>query len=109
MLRHLGFTVVCLLVFTLSASAQQLQEDVIYLRDGSIVRGVIIDNNAEVKIRLRGGVIRVIKVADISKLSKQTKELPMQPPATVVIKNEKSPKVARLWSCLFPGGGTNLQ
>lgn len=70
MLRSL---VPALLIFT-SLSFASTQEDVIYKKDGSILRGTLIEQNFETgtyKIEIHGGSVFVIQQSDISKITKE--------------------------------------
>lgn len=57
---------------TLAAAAQQL-EDVVYLHNGSVIRGVIIEQvpNVSIKIETRDGNIFVYKMEEIAKFTKE--------------------------------------
>jgi len=58
---------------TYSSFAQQQLEDVIYLKDGSIYRGVIIEEvpGQNRKIRIMGGSVVSVQEADIQKVAKE--------------------------------------
>ena len=104
MLRYI--TIVCVLVFALVsyASAQQYQ-DVVYLKNGSIIRGIIIEQipGDSLKIQTTGGSIFVFKMSEVLKIAKEsTKESSMMQTA---LKNEKSPGLALLCSFLIVGAG----
>jgi len=66
----LGLALVCFLVT--SAIAQQMQ-DVVYLKNGSIIRGMIVEQipNISVKIQTKDGSVFVCKVEDIEKITKE--------------------------------------
>lgn len=102
MLRNFVFAAVCLLVFAVGVSAQQFQEDVVYLKDGSVIRGVIVYQVSDepLKIRIQGGSVLVIDRADVLNI---VKEVPMQSP--MVLKPEKDPAVAFMLSFLIIGTG----
>ncbi len=93
--------VVCLLTFVVASyvSAQQIfvYEDVVYLKDGSVVQGIIIEHNIgeSLKIQTQGGSVAILKAADVLNRTK----LP------VMIYKEKNPSLAFAFSCLVPGGG----
>ena len=93
---------VCSLTFVVvsHASAQQFHQDVVYLKDGSIVRGIIIEHNIgeSLKIQTQGGSVVALKMANVLKI---TKELPVAP----VIYKEKSPGIAFVCSVLMVGAG----
>ena len=94
--------IVCVLVFALvsHASAQQYQ-DVVYLRNGSIIRGVIIEQipGDSLKIQTRGGSIFVHRMSDILKIAKEPTMI------QTALRNEKSPGAAVALSLLIPGAG----
>lgn len=96
----------CLLVIVASVAtghAQTMMQDVVYLKDGSVVRGIIIEQvpGVSVKIRTADGNIFVYQIENIEKL---TKEKPYGAPAGD-LRGEKSPGVAWLLSFLVPGVG----
>jgi hypothetical protein len=66
---------VCTLLFLFSFSlfAQNNMEDVIYLKNGSIYRGMIIEQvpNTSYKIQIAGGSVFTVAVADITKITKE--------------------------------------
>ena len=64
-----------LLALPFTASAQQGLEDVIYLKDGSIYRGIIIETvpNQSYKIRSRDGNVFAVTVDEVQKLTKEAK------------------------------------
>jgi sRNA-binding regulator protein Hfq len=84
-----------------TAFAQQSNQDVVYLKNGSVIRGVITEQvpNTSVKIRTTDGNQFVYAIADVSKM---TKEAPLHPSV--------EPKTKSTWgafglSFLFPGLG----
>lgn len=62
--------------FLLTAGIVQAQqmEDVIYLKDGSIYRGMIIEQvpNQSLKIQIMGGSVIAISINDVSKMTKES-------------------------------------
>lgn len=94
--------IVCVLVFALvsHASAQQYQ-DVVYLRNGSIIRGVIIEQipGDSLKIQTRGGSVFVHRMSDVLKIAKEPTMI------QTALRNEKSPGAAVALSLLVPGAG----
>ena len=92
---------VTLLLGVSSVFAQQSSQDVVYLKNGSVIRGVITEQvpNTSVKIRTTDGNQFVYAIADVSKM---TKEAPLHPAV--------QPKTKSTWgafglSFLFPGLG----
>jgi hypothetical protein len=78
--------------------AQQQMDDVLYLKDGSVVRGQIIEQvpNVSIKIQTRDGSIFTHRIEDIEKVLKEP-----SPNAG----KRKSPAMACLLSLLIPGTG----
>lgn len=64
---------VILLLTTVSLWAQQTQEDVVYLENGSIIRGKVLEYNpkGEIKIEITGGSILVYDASQVVKMEKQ--------------------------------------
>ena len=64
-----------MLALPFAAFAQQGLEDVIYLKDGSIYRGIIIETvpNQSYKIRSRDGNVFAVTVDEIEKLTKESR------------------------------------
>tara|TARA_R110000868_G_scaffold356554_2_gene618022 strand:- start:589 stop:1440 length:852 start_codon:yes stop_codon:yes gene_type:complete len=65
-----------LLLFPLSLMAQNGMQDVIYLKDGSIYKGVIIETvpNVSYKIKSAGGNVFAVKIEEVEKITKEEKE-----------------------------------
>ena len=63
------------ILLSLAASAQADREDVIYLKNGSIYRGTIIEQipGVSYKIEIAGGSVIVIKAEDVEKITKEAK------------------------------------
>ena len=70
-MKKLILLVAILLPFGLCA--QQQLEDVVYLKDGSIYRGVIIEQvpNESLKIQIMGGSIIAVPMTNVSKMTKE--------------------------------------
>lgn len=93
-----AFTIFFVVVLPVSA---QMLEDVIYLKDGSVIRGTIIEHILEQSITIRtiGGSQFTYTMDRITKLAKE-------PAITMpTIKKEKSPGVAAILSFLVLGTG----
>lgn len=75
-MKHLFLTLCAIVCFVLSAHAQNY-EDVVYLKNGSIIRGIIVEQvpNESIKIETRDGNLFFYRIDDIQKM---TKELPYQ-------------------------------
>jgi hypothetical protein len=82
--------------------AQTNYQDVIYLKNGSIIKGMIIENmpGATVKLQTADGNLFVYNYTDIEKFGKEAVVAKAS-----VIKSEKNPAVSCLLSFLLPGGG----
>ena len=83
------------------ALAQQITEDVVYLKDGSIIRGIIVEQipNKSLRIRTQGGVEIKFKMSDVLQI---TKALPM---SQLGSSKEKSSLTAFTLSALCFGYG----
>ncbi|PCJ89501.1 MAG: hypothetical protein COA57_01860 [Flavobacteriales bacterium] len=68
--------------------AQQTERDVVYLKNGSIIKGKIIEMELDgnIKIETMGGSIFVYKMEEVKKIAKESVE--MQPPQTNIAKEE---------------------
>jgi hypothetical protein len=90
----------CLLGQTAMA---QTGDDVVYLKDGSVIKGTIIEQvpNATIKIQTKDGSIFVIKYDEIEKIVKE--QGISEPQKTGG--NPKNPGVAFVLSWLVPGSG----
>ena len=71
-MKHLLLLTILLLPFGLFA--QQQFEDVVYLNNGSVYRGVIIEQvpGVSLKIQIMGGSIVAVAMNDVAKLTKET-------------------------------------
>lgn len=112
LMRHCILMVGCFMAigFLTEAEAQQFAEDVVYLKNGSVVRGIIVEQipNETLKIRAQGGSEFVFKMSDVLKI---TKELPVvkppgpgRVPSSTYIK-QKDPAIALILSFLLVGAG----
>ena len=98
--------VISISLFSQKVMAQSNYIDVVYLKNGSIIKGIIVENtpNVGVKLKTADGNIFVYNYTDIEKFTKEE---------TVVKNNDlnltsngvKSPGLAFLFSFLLPGGG----
>ena len=66
-------TTLCVLIGASSAIAQSNYEDVVYLKNGSIIRGIITEQipNESVKIQTKDKNVFVYKMDEISKITKE--------------------------------------
>jgi len=85
-----SFLALILLAFCLplTLSAQQNLEDVVYLKNGSVIRGIIVEQvpGKSVKIQTRDGSIFAYQMADIARMTKEPRVevLPMKNTAVVI-------------------------
>lgn len=72
-MKRIYFLVSMLCAFTFTIKAQQNLEDVVYLKNGSIIHGIIVEQipNQSIKIQSRDGNIFVYKIAEIEKMTKE--------------------------------------
>lgn len=75
-MKTLEATIVILtvvLMFTSVASAQENMSDIVYLKNGSVIRGVIVENilNVSVKVQTEDGNIFVFTYDEIEKLGRE--------------------------------------
>lgn len=107
------FLTVFLLFFVSSNGFTQERIDVIHLKNGDILKGIIIENepNNFVRIEFTDGSIRTIKYADILKLAKEKRETKAQDAQMDMQKmmyydsQKKSPGTAAILSLLFTSAG----
>ena len=95
--------IMCVLVFAVvSHASAQHYEDVVYLKNGSIIRGVIIEQipGDSLKIQTPGGSVFVYKMSEVLKIAKEPMMI-----QTALKKDEKSPGVSLLCSFLIVGAG----
>jgi hypothetical protein len=96
------FTVTILVVVVLPVSAQQMLEDVIYLKNGDVIRGTLIAQviGQSITIQTSGGSEFTYTMDQITKIAKE----PVTTMPTTTLK-EKTPGVAALCSLLIVGTG----
>ena len=98
-----------------SVNAQQQEEDVVYLKDGSILRGTVIEDVIGESLRIRTRDGNVFRIA-YDRIDRRTKEpavvaAPAQAAPTTsqprarVTEGRKSPGLAFFLSFLLPGAG----
>jgi hypothetical protein len=101
----------CVMAIGLFTEAEaQIVEEVIYLKNGSVVRGIIVEQipNETLRIRTKGGSEFVFKMSEVLKI---TKELPVVeppgpgrlPPSSYI--KQKDPTMAAILSFLLTGTG----
>jgi len=76
-----GFPVgiILILLLGISSSFAQEYEDVVYLKNGGVRRGLILEQipGESVKLKASYGDIFIIKMSDISKIAKEEKTTPV--------------------------------
>ena len=93
------FIAVALLMWSVTSAAASKLDDVVYLKDGTVVRGTIIDQNPGQFLRIRTADNRVLTYD-----AQQILKLARQPTATSE-KQRKDPALAGCLSCVIPGLG----
>jgi len=76
-MKRFSFFCFCFLFLTMSvASAQNTMQDVIYLKDNSVVRGIIIEQipNESIRIQTENGTILSFSIEDIDRIAKGIRE-----------------------------------
>jgi len=100
MIKYVIITILLVLCLFPILSAQGLSQDVVYLKNGSIIKGQIIEQipNVTIKIQTRDGSVFVYKIDEIEKITKEFIE-------KKEIQELKSPGIAFVLSFLVPGLG----
>lgn len=103
---------------TMFAAAQANLQDVVYLKNGSVVRGTIIEQvpGVSLKLQTNDGNIFVYNIEDVEKMTKEQSKAETHQVPTYAYSNgvgsinstamsERSPFVAGLLSWIVPGAG----
>jgi hypothetical protein len=104
-MKRMMISLICMALIFLCAStlwADQEMQDVVYLKNGSVIRGVIIEQvpNQYLKIQTNDGSVFVYNDDEIDKITKEAPILKMQSGG------KKSPALAfGLSFIIFPGAG----
>lgn len=87
--------------------AQQNYDDVVYLKNGSIIRGMIIEQipNVSLKIQTKDNSVLVYNMEDVEKMTKEPVQENSSAQQNEYYGSEKDPAVAVLLSALLPGAG----
>lgn len=105
MLKLTFSTLLVLFCLVSTTLAQQPMQDVVYLKDGSVIRGMIVEQvpNVSVKIQTREGNVFVYKMENIQKMTKE----PIRGMGMGQMSGtgQKSPALAFVLSFLVPGVG----
>jgi len=98
---------ICLLPFSFTLKAQQGYEDVLYLKNGSIIKGIVIEQipNQSIKIQAKDGSIFVYNIAEVEKVTKEKTGNNVSDISNLNDSKYKNPGTALLWSILIPGAG----
>lgn len=93
------FTAAALLMWAATSVAASQLDDVIYLKDGTVVRGTIIDRNPGQSLKIRTADNRVLtySVQHIFKVTRQ--------PTATSEGRRRDPALAGCLSCIIPGLG----
>jgi hypothetical protein len=100
MLRCAATTALLVSCLVPSVCAQAVTQDVVYLKDGSVIHGEIIEQapNVSVTIQTRDGNVIVCRMDDIAKIARRSVR-------REEVRAEKSPVTAFLLSLFVPGVG----
>ena len=102
-LKHAVFIIACVIAIASfsDAEAQKIAEDVVHLKGGSIIRGIIVQQvpNKSLRIRTQGGVEMTFKMSDVLQITKAL------PTSKIAAFEEKSPVTAFTLSFLCFGYG----
>ena len=95
----------CLTAFLMASStfAQQMEEDVVHLNNGGLIRGTIIEQipGGSLTIQTRDGNVLVFRMDEIARISKE----PVVRMRGRIYEKKKEPWVAFALSFLIPGAG----
>jgi hypothetical protein len=80
----------CTMLFTYYAYAQELQ-DVVYLKNGSIIRGIIIEQipNKTLKIKTADGSVFVYQMDDIARITREAMPVPLRSSSASVSSSDR--------------------
>ena len=97
---HILISIALSILIAAPGLAQQLHEDVVYLKNGTIVRGMIIQQipNESITIRTKDGSQFVYRMNDVVQITRE----PLMRSSYIA---EKNPPLALGLSCLLPGLG----
>ncbi|MDE0300692.1 MAG: hypothetical protein OXN17_18805 [Candidatus Poribacteria bacterium] len=98
---HIPILIALSILITLPSLAQQALEDVVYLKDGTVIRGIIIKQipGGSITIRTKDGSQFVYSMHDVSVITKE----PVAGSSSYTA--QKNPPLALGLSCLLPGLG----
>ena len=109
-------TKLCLVIFMIivSFSTGQERRDVVYLKNGDVIKGIIVENvfDGYVRIELVGGSIFSYKYVDIEKITKEPDKTPRtqisNPTSTVTLPQTKSSDVSEAQKTQFSQGTMSI-
>jgi hypothetical protein len=78
----LSGALILFMLLSIAASAQDDREDVVYLKNGTIYHGVIIEQvpGESLKIEIAGGTVFSVQITDVAKIAREKKPAPPLPP-----------------------------
>jgi TM2 domain-containing membrane protein YozV len=103
-MKNFFLTTIIFLILGISITyAQEVLQDVVYLKNGSIIHGIIVEQipNENIKIKTKDGNISVIKMSEVQKIAKENIERPIKKSRIRM----KSPILAFSLSLFTPGAG----
>lgn len=113
------FVIIAILFAGFALNAQEQMRDVVYLKNGGITKGIIIElnPNESLKVQMADGSVFVYKMDEVERVEKETIEpienpmfkqspyTPSQPVPMQRLAPRKSPLAAGILSALIPGAG----
>lgn len=113
------FVIIAILFAGFALNAQEQMRDVVYLKNGGITKGIIIElnPNENLKVQMADGSVFVYKMDEVERVEKETIEpienpmfkqspyTPSQPVPMQRLAPRKSPLAAGILSALIPGAG----
>jgi hypothetical protein len=105
------FSFLIIFIVSIFSCNSQTYEDVVYLKNGGIIHGIIIEQipNQSIKIQTRDENVFFFKIEEIEKITKEIKSYEKSNDKnsgnSKVIIGYKNPGTAFLWSFLIPGLG----
>ena len=80
----------CIITFSMCTILAQQLEDVVYLKNGSVIHGTIIEQvpNVSVKIKTKDGNVFVYKIEEIEKMTREMRQLSSDEEETTEVSNK---------------------
>jgi hypothetical protein len=107
-MRNLIFLILIMSLGTaVTVFAQQDIRDVVHLKDGTMIRGVIVEMKPDdyIKIRTVDGIIMVYEIKDILKIDQVKYDYEKEFRKLELLQKEKDPAIAFMMSLVIPGTG----